>query len=86
LVCCRRSSHDGALLEIGLGIGFLESLGFTPFLLGQALKLGHRALAKTVVLAGGVTRQLGSVHHLLRFRLDYAQPYGLCRHGVEIGL
>jgi hypothetical protein len=56
LFCCRRGGHDGALLEIGLGIGCLESLRFTPFLLGQAVELSHRPLAKTVALAGGVTR------------------------------
>ena len=59
LFCCGRGGHDGTLLEIGLGIGFLESVCLTPFLLGQAIELGHRALAKTVALAGGVTRQLG---------------------------
>jgi hypothetical protein len=58
---CRRRGHDGALVEIGLGIGFRESVCFTPFLLSQAIELDHRALAKTVALAGGVTRQLGIV-------------------------
>ena len=62
LFCCRRrGGHDGALIEIGLGVGCLESVCLTPFLLGQAIELDHRALAKTVALAGGVTRQLGIV-------------------------
>ena len=74
MFCCRRGGHDGALLEIRLGIGCLESLCFTPFLLGQAIELGHRALAKTVALAGGVTRQLGIVQRRSRFLLDLAQP------------
>lgn len=82
----RHGGDDGSFLEIGLGVDCLESLCFTPFLLGQGIELGHCALAKAGALAGGVTRLFGILQRRLRFLLHDAQPYGLCRQGIEIGL